>query len=236
MRIADPFSSLSHLAGALICAWYFHNWFRPHPRYRRSLAVFSISCIVLLIFSGVFHFIPRGAAGSDLFRRLDHSAIFVVIAGTFTVVHAIEFRGRAQWVPIAGVWSVAFAGIVFKMFYFQALSRTVGIQIYMLFGWLGLASIVSLGMRKGIAHIGELLLGGFFYTIGALCELYKWPVLVPGFLRSHEILHIAVLLGMACHWRFIRRISLEEEGLYAESGQARAQAIPGSEPQKGSIA
>ena len=79
--------------------------------------------------------------------------------------------------------------------------------MYLGLGWLGVISAVALARRYGLRFIQPVLWGALAYTAGALAEFHRWPLLVPGFVGPHEVLHLAVLAGIACHWVFIARIA-----------------------------
>lgn len=150
--------------------------------------------------------LPPGDARS-LAQRLDHSAIFVLIAATFTPVHTLLFHGKGRWGALLFIWSVALVGIGLKMMYFDQISRWLGLSLYVGMGWLGIFSGLSLTRRYGFSFVQPLAWGGFAYTVGAVVEGLCWPSLLPRVVQSHELLHVAVLIGLCCHWSFIYSIA-----------------------------
>ncbi len=140
-------------------------------------------------------------------QRLDHSAIFVLIASTFTPVHTLLFRGWGRSGALLLIWTVAFVGIAIKMIYFHDIPRWLGIGLYLGMGWLGLFTGISLTRRFGFHFVQPLLWGGVAYTFGVLFEFLRWPVLVEGVVQWHEVFHVAVLFGLCCHWSFIYQIA-----------------------------
>src|SRR4029077_16650438 len=114
----------------------------------------------LLAMSGVYHLLPLGSGGRQVLGRLDHSAIFVLIAGTFTPTHGILFRGWQRWGPLLAIWTVAVAGIVLKAVFFSSVEEWLGLMLYLVLGWLGAASAVVLGYRYGVSFLRPLLWGG----------------------------------------------------------------------------
>jgi channel protein (hemolysin III family) len=212
---ADPISSLSHLIACVVFAVLAVPLIRRGMRARDigdperhrgrvlSLVVFSFSAVLLLSMSGVFHLLPYGSTGRAVLQRLDHAAIFILIAGTFTPTHAIMFRGPGRWGILSLIWLIAIVGVTFKSIYFTQMPHTLGLAMYLGMGWIGLVSMVGLWRSRGFASIIPLLLGGLAYTVGALIDGAELPPLITGIVRSHEIFHIAVIVGLACHWRFI---------------------------------
>jgi channel protein (hemolysin III family) len=212
---ADPFSSVSHLLAALVCLFLgialvrrgltatHDDGSRPGVGHVLSLAIFAFSAVFLLSMSGVYHMLGPGGAARNVLQRLDHAAIFILIAGTITPVHAILFRGPWRWGMLAFVWTLTAIGVTLKSIFFESFPQTVGIILYLGMGWLGLASMIMLARRYGLRTVMPLAIGGLVYTAGAAIELIDPPPLVPGVVRSHELFHIAVLIGLALHWWFV---------------------------------
>ena len=181
-----------------------------------SLCTFAFSCVLLLSLSGVYHLLAPGTAGREVLKRLDHAAIFGLIAGSFTPVHAILFRGAWRWGMLAGIWGAAIAGLALKTLNFSATPEWVGLLMFLGLGWMGAISVVALARRYGLGFVLPLIWGGLAYTAGAVAEFLRWPQLLPGIVGPHEIFHVAVLAGIAWHWSFILSI--------AAGGQQRAVA------------
>jgi channel protein (hemolysin III family) len=140
-------------------------------------------------------------------QRLDHGAIFVLIAGTFTPLHGILFRGAWRWGPLLFVWAAAVAGVTLKSVFFDDLAEWLGLLFYLGMGWLGVVSGAELWRRHGGRFVRPLLGGGLAYTVGGVLEFLNWPQLVPGVIGPHEMFHVLVLVGAALHWRFTHLIA-----------------------------
>ncbi len=215
--VNDPVSGLLHLAGAAVCTVAGFALVRGTRGWARvSLAIFAFAAVLLLTCSGLFHVWHRGP-GREVLRRVDHAAIFVLIAGTFTPIHAILFRGPSRWVMLWLIWGMALVGALLKLVFINAIDPWVGIITYVVMGWMGLFAFVKLSLKFGVMHIIPLLLGGVAYTVGAVIEGANWPMIWPRLIRPHELFHIAVLLGLWGHWVFIARIArgLRRGDLYA---------------------
>ena len=203
--ISEPFSSLSHLLGAGVFAVlgiYLVRRNRGPLGNKVSLGVFAFSCVFLLSMSGVYHLLALGSSRSVL-QRLDHAAIFVLIAGSFTATHGILFRGLARWGMLFLFWSAAITGLTLKTVFFETFPEALGLSLYVGFGWLGMVSGGLLWRRFSFTFVKPLLWGGIFYTAGGVFEFLRTPTLIPGVVGPHELFHVAVLIGMAFHWRFV---------------------------------
>ncbi len=206
LGFTHPLSSITHLLGAIFFTY------QAIPMIRRgkgssirliSLAVFSGSCIFLLLVSGVYHLLTTTGAPHTVFQRLDHAAIFLVIAGTFTPIHCILFSGFLRWGFLAIVWVLAISGLIVKTIFFTSIPEWLGLSFFLGLGWMGLLMGFHLWRRYGFTFIRPLVLGGIFYTVGAIIEYHQRLTILPGIIGPHEILHVAVLLGIGFQWWFI---------------------------------
>jgi channel protein (hemolysin III family) len=206
---AEPFSSLSHLVGAVVFATLAFSLIRRgrDPGSLLSLGIFAFSSVFLLTMSGVYHLLTPGGTARAVLMRLDHAAIFVLIAGTFTPIHVILFRGWRRWGMLVLVWAAALLALVFKTVFFSSFPDTLGVALYLGLGWLGAFSGITLWRRYGFGFVKPLLWGAFMYTIGPVVGFVSTPVLIPGVIGAHELFHLAVLIGLTFHWYFICRLA-----------------------------
>ena len=189
-----------------------------------SLVIFCLGAVLLLSTSGLYHLLTPDGGARAVVRRLDHAAIFVLIACSFTPAHTILFRGWGRVGALLLIWGVAFAGITLKMVYFNQMPEWLGITLYLGMGWLGAFSSIALWRRYGFDFIQPVFWGGVAYTVGALMEGMHSPVLMEGVIQSHELLHVAVLIGLGCHWVFNYQIA---DGLIALPNVAESEsAVP----------
>ncbi len=205
----DPVSSLTHLVGASVFACLTPVLLRRarfHPRSWGYLSVFALASILLLSTSGIYHLLTVGDERRIL-QRLDHGAIFVMIAGTFTPVHGICFRGRPRWVPLVLMWLAATVGLTLKTVFFTAVAEGVGLLFYIVLGWAGMFTVLTLWRRFGYRFVEPLVWGGVAYTVGGILEFLRWPVLIPGVVGPHELFHVCVLVGIGLHWKFVFQIA-----------------------------
>ena len=124
------------------------------------LGVFAFSTVLLLSMSGVYHLLTNDTAGRAVLQRLDHGAIFILIAGTFTPLHGILFRGVDRWLPLVLIWLAAIAGVTLKSIFFENVSEWLGLGLYLGMGWAGALSGFVLWRRHGAAFIRPMVEGG----------------------------------------------------------------------------
>lgn len=202
----DPFNSLSHLIGAFIFFIYgikLIQLSRGHRGWVAAICVFVFSVVFLLSMSGVFHLLENESLARAVLRRLDHAAIFGLIAGTFTPVHVILFKGFSRWGILVLIWGLAITGMTIKTIYFYDLPEGLGLFFYLGLGWIGIVSAYLTHKLHNLTVIKPLIYGALAYTIGATLEFLKMPIIIPGVIGPHELFHIAVLLGITYHWRFV---------------------------------
>lgn len=227
---AEPFSSLSHLFGAgVFAALSVPLLARARGRADRvvSVAIFCLGAVLLLAISGVYHLLNPTGTARIVLQRLDHAAIFILIAASFTPVHVLLFRGWGKWGILVLVWVYAIVAISLKMVFFDELPPVWGLALYLAMGWIGIVPGVALWRRYGFAFIKPVVWGGIAYSVGAVLEALHWPVLVPGVIQWHECFHVAVLVGLAFHWAFIYHIA---DGHLTASPVQRAGSSPSPVP------
>ncbi len=135
----------------------------------------------------------------QVLRKLDHSAIYVLIAGTYTPFCVLAFSGFFHWGMLAIVWSFALVGIIVKIFYVKA-PRWLNAAIYVLMGWLGISAVGQVSAALPVSAILWLIVGGVIYTLGAVVYATKIFNFIPGKFGFHEVWHIFVLLAATAHF------------------------------------
>lgn len=206
---ADPFSSMTHLLAAFVFLLFgirliMQSRQAGHWLLANSVYVFTV--VFLLSMSGVYHLLDHDTSGRMVLQRLDHAGIFALIAGTFTPVHVILFKGFWRWGFLILIWTLAITGITLKSIFFNDLQYGLGLIFYLTMGWMGVFSGYLTHRLHGFAVVKPLLYGAIAYTIGGALEFLQLPILIPGVLGAHEIFHIAVLFGIAWHWQFVRSL------------------------------
>ncbi|MHB1627830.1 MAG: PAQR family membrane homeostasis protein TrhA [Bacilli bacterium] len=160
-----------------------------------TFTIYGFTMLLLYTCSTLLHSLPQGRA-KNVFEILDHSAIYLFIAGTYTPILLIVVRGWEGWTLLCVVWAIAAAGIVFKAFYVKEfmLLSTIG---YVLIGWLAVLVINPIIHALPLPGILYLFSGGLFYTLGSI--FYVWRKLT----YHHAIWHLFVLAGSICHFILI---------------------------------
>ncbi|MCG6968695.1 MAG: hemolysin III family protein [Gammaproteobacteria bacterium] len=215
---SEPFSAITHLLGAIVFLILgIELLVRSHVTLgkRAALLVYIVAVIFALSMSGVFHLLSSGSAAKAVLQRLDHAAIFFLIAATYTPVHTIVFRGVMRWGVLVIVWCAAITGITLKSIFFFDIPEWVGLSLYLGLGWFGVFSTYQMYRRFGFHYIKLIVYGALAYTCGGVFEYLRIPILIPEVIGPHELFHIFVLIGISMHWMFIRQISLSAGSLPA---------------------
>ena len=161
-------------------------------------AIFGGTAIAMYLTSTLYHAVPQANRNGWL-RRLDHSAIYLLIAGTYTPVLLGVLRGTAGWAMLAVIWTLAVAGVVFKLLA-GARFRKVSVALYVAMGWAALALIQPLWTHMQPGGLAWLFAGGVAYTAGVAFYLMHERMRY-----SHFIWHLFVLAGTGCHLVMVLR-------------------------------
>jgi hemolysin III len=135
----------------------------------------------------------------QILRKLDHSAIFLLIAGTYTPFCTIAFTGFFHWGLLIIIWAIAIIGIVVKIYYVNA-PRWINAAVYVVMGWLCVSAAGQMRIVLPVSTILWLIVGGVVYTLGAVIYATKIFNFLPGKFGFHEVWHIFVLLGALAHF------------------------------------
>lgn len=205
---ADPISSWSHFLGAL--AGFVGTYFlikRAQGNAWRvfALCVYSFTVVFLFSMSAVFHLLPRETLGRHVLIRLDHAGIWCLIAGTFTPIHSILFRGAWRWLVLLFIWVVAVTGLVLEVVFFTSFPEWLALSFFLGLGWIG--ALTRYQFHKSYAGQSSkyIDIGAIAYTVGAIVDFKRWFIIWPTYFGHHEFFHIMILLGASSHWLFIYR-------------------------------
>lgn len=202
----EPFAAISHLFGAVVFIVLGYLLLRRGRGDRARmiyLGIYSASAVFLFSMSGVYHMLVRGGTAQQVMGHLDHSAIFVLIAGTFTPGFGILYRGWQRWLGLLLIWTAAIAGIVLTTVFSGRVVEGMRLTFYLTLGWSGVIATIDLWRRYGFPFIRPLVVGGVINSAAAVAQQFGWPILIPGVVHAHEMFHVAVLIGSILHWRFI---------------------------------
>jgi hemolysin III len=227
--LRDPVSSASHflMAGFAVVAALFLVRLANRDRWQRlCVLVFGLCMVVLYTASGLYHALRLPPEELRVYQRLDMSAIYLMIAGSCTPIAALLLRGPFRAVLLIGVWLFAVIGIA-ALWALPKPDHGVLVATYVGMGWLGMSGVRHYWKATGWGGLTWIAAGAAFYTGGAVVELANWPVLWPGVIRSHELLHFFDMAGTVCHLVFIVKYVLPyRPPVMAEDGQAAGLAVP----------
>jgi hemolysin III len=164
-----------------------------------AFGIFGLSLIALYAVSALYHLLALSPAGVARLRRLDHMMIFVLIAGTYTPFCLLALDGvwRAGLLILA--WGFALCGILLKLLWMGA-PRWLSVALYLGMGWGALIAAPALFQAVPPGGMAWVLGGGFIYSVGAIVYGLRRPNLVPGVFGFHELWHLFVVAGSACHF------------------------------------
>ena len=157
-----------------------------------SAIVFSISLVLLYLASTLYHSFQQPVIKRRL-KVFDHCAIYLLIAGTYTPFTLVGLRGTVGWSLFAAIWTLALAGVVFKLF-FTGRFRKLSTLIYVAMGWLVLVAIKPVLGALDAWTFGWLVAGGLFYTLGTV---FYHRESIP---YAHAIWHVFCIAGSVCHY------------------------------------
>ncbi|HEY8749379.1 MAG TPA: hemolysin III family protein [Tepidisphaeraceae bacterium] len=206
--IKDPFPGLSHWVGMLLSVaglvvliilsagrpW--HVW---------GCAIYGASLILLYLASALAHTINGSSRLDDLLTRLDCMAIFLLIAGTYTPLCLVTLRGPWGWGMLAAEWIMAAVGIG-TLAVGRGDSKLARTILYLCMAWVvALVAIVPIWRVLPGEAINWLLAGGIIYSVGAVVFILDRPHRWPRWFMAHDLWHVLVLAGSACHYVLIAR-------------------------------
>ena len=206
-KLRDPVSGLTHLGAAiaaLVGLVFLVGIGHDSLIKAISLAIYGLSLVLMFTASAAYHLIQpdpqrSGSPPLNVLRKLDHSAIYVLIAGTYTPICLHFFRGFWQWGMVGIIWGIAIVGIGAKVGMHKT-PRWLSAGLYVLMGWLALLAGKEIVAAMPLWALIWLLLGGVLFTVGAVVYVTRWPDLYPGRFGFHEVWHLFVILGCACHY------------------------------------
>ncbi|HZZ84734.1 MAG TPA: hemolysin III family protein [Anaeromyxobacteraceae bacterium] len=202
-RVKPLLRGVSHEVAAFVAvaAWLVLLAFARGPRASVAATVYGASLFVMFGTSALYHR-PTWAPGPRLWlRRLDHSAIFVLIAGTYTPF-CLLLGGRRGLVLLAIAWGGALLGILRAMFWPRA-PRALAVALYLALGWVIVPVLPQLYGIVGGGGVALLAAGGLLYTVGALIYATRRPDPFPRIFGYHEVFHALVIAAAACHYAVV---------------------------------
>jgi hemolysin III len=168
-------------------------------RARVGASVYAASVALLFGTSAAYHRGSWSVRARGVMARLDHSMIFVLIAGTYTPFCLVLLQGALRWVIFGIVWGGAIGGILLRNVFRQP-PRWVFVLLYILLGWVAVGVLPQVLERGGVAVFVLMLTGGLFYSYGAVVYARKRPDPSPRWFGFHEVFHACTLAAFAVHY------------------------------------
>ena len=206
IKLKDPVSAITHGVAMLLAAvgaipLLLKAAQAPDTLHVFALTIFILTMILLYFSSAMYHSIDSTEKVNRRLRKMDHMMISVMIAGSYTPVCLIVLHGPMGYALCALVWATALVGILLKAFWITC-PKWVSSVLYIGMGWLCVLAFIPIIRALPAAGFGWLLTGGIIYTIGGVIYGLKLPLFDQRhrYFGSHEIFHIFVMLGSACHF------------------------------------
>jgi hemolysin III len=159
--------------------------------------VYAAALAAMFGASALYHRFPWRSAAKRLWaRRLDHSTIFVFIAGTYTPFALLGFGGATRWLVLGLAWAGGALGLALELVWIDS-PRWLSTIAYLLVGWVGVLTIPQLLSATGVGVAVLVLVGGALYSVGAVVYAARWPNPFPRVLGFHEIFHALVVAAAA---------------------------------------
>jgi hemolysin III len=206
-KFREPFNGISHWIAAAFAAvglvWLLvSGWQDPLRRY--ALLIYGLTLVMMFASSAAYHSIDTQPEIMLLLKKFDHTAIYLLIAGSYTPICLFFFEGFWRWPFLSIIWILAIIGVIIKLFMIYT-PRWITAGLYLLLGWLSALAFGEILRTFPIRALVWLVLGGFFFTVGSLIYIFKKPDFMPGRFGFHELWHIFVILGAFSHFMLVAR-------------------------------
>ena len=205
LKLKDPGSAITHGIAMLLAIAgtmpLLTKAAREDALHIVALSVFILTMILLYTASTIYHSVDSTEKVNRRLRKMDHMMIFIMIAGSYTPICLLVLKGKLGLTLLAIVWSIAIAGILIKAFWINC-PKWVSSVLYIGMGWTCVLAFTQILNSMSPAAFGWLLAGGIIYTIGGVIYALKLPLFNRRHktFGSHEIFHLFVMGGSACHF------------------------------------
>ena len=202
MRLREPVNGFTHLFSAILASAGLIILLilgQGNLQKEISLLIYGLSLVLMFTTSAVYHLLDFKPDVMIRLRKMDHTAIYLLIAGTYTPISYLALADPWRLGTLLVIWALALAGIAGKVFLISQ-RRWLYTLLYVLMGWLGVTLIGQLHGRLPSGALAWLVAGGAVYTLGAILYILKWPRLRPDVFGYHDLWHLLVIGGAACHY------------------------------------
>ena len=205
-HIKDPGSAITHFTGMLMAIFaaiplLIKAAREPSRIYIIAITIYAVSLILLYAASTTYHTFNKSRKVNTILKKIDHMMISVLIAGSYTPICLLVLGGKTGLILLTIVWAFAIAGILIKAFWVFC-PKWVSSVLYIGMGWTCVLAFTQLLNSISPAAFGWLLAGGIIYTVGGVIYALKLPIFNSKhkYFGSHEIFHLFVMAGSACHF------------------------------------
>lgn len=205
-HIKDPGSAITHFIGMLMAIFaavplLIKAAHEPGRIYIISIAIYAASLILLYAASTTYHTFDKSPKINTILKKIDHMMISVLIAGSYTPICLLVLKGKTGIILLSIVWGIALGGILIKVFWVYC-PKWVSSVLYIGMGWTCVLAFTQILNSMSPAAFGWLLAGGIIYTVGGVIYALKLPIFNGKHKNfgSHEIFHLFVMGGSACHF------------------------------------
>lgn len=205
-HVKDPGSAITHFIGMLMAIFaavplIIKAAQEPSRIYLVSIIIYAASLILLYAASTTYHTFDRSERVNRILKKIDHMMISVLIAGSYTPICLLVLKGKTGIILLSIVWGIAIVGILIKAFWVYC-PKWVSSVLYIGMGWTCVLAFTQILNAMSPAAFGWLLAGGIIYTVGGVIYALKLPLfnLKHKNFGSHEIFHLFVMGGSACHF------------------------------------
>lgn len=202
-----PWSAITHGAGIVLAiigtCFLLHKAIPQHDALRiAGFTTYGVSMIVLYLCSTLYHSVNTTAKRRIMLRKTDHTAVYLLIAGTYTPLCLTLLEGKLGYGLLATIWALAVAGAIMAFTWINC-PRKLTAGIYVTLGWLAVISLPFLWQTAGAEPVLWCLGGGLFYTIGGIMYALKRPGRNNPRFGCHEIFHVFIVFGSIVHFFFV---------------------------------
>jgi len=169
------------------------------PRAALATSVYAGTVLLLFATSASYHRLRWSQQAKAVMMRLDHSMIFVFIAGSYTPFALLALPWHVGRVILAVVWGGALGGVILKVIW-PSSPRSLAVSLYLGLGWVAVAVLEPLLRGAGVTALVLLLVGGLMYSFGAVVYVLRWPDPAPHLFGFHEVFHACTIVAAACHY------------------------------------
>jgi len=200
----DPISAYTHFIGvvfSLIGTAYMivKSQRMGDMTYLVGATIFGVSMLLLYSASTIYHSVKKGGRIQGILRRVDHTMIYVLIAGTYTPLCLCVIKGNLGIGLLIGIWSLALIGIILKILWLDA-PRWLYTGFYLALGWIGMIFIWPIFKAIPLGGFVALVVGGLLYTLGSVIYAQRIELIHTRNFGHHELFHLFILGGTLSHF------------------------------------